>query len=114
MSLAWSTLKCKGSCIGSPVAAPKEDVVIFEVIGGRLLLNRNGFQSRVEPDQRPVVLSIDLFEIPQPRGHTLSFRIVEPLREPIEQIVVGVEVTVWMRARILVPFAAPGQRSFKD
>src|ERR1700682_5014365 len=80
----------------------------------RLLLDRHGFEVRVKPNQRPKVFRVNLTKLLQPLSHTLGLAALEALRQAIEQIVIGMKMSLRMSAWILLVFAGARQWSFED
>jgi hypothetical protein len=87
--------------------------VIREVVPGLLLLDRDRFELRVIPNEGPEVLSIDLTEPFQPFGHALRFAALKSLRHSIKQVVVRIEMSLRMRARVFVALVRARQRAFE-
>src|SRR5258705_4019052 len=86
----------------------------WKVMPSRSLLDRHGFEVRIKPNQRPKVFRVNLIESLQPLSHALRLAALKTLRQAIEQIVICVEMSLRMRARVLLPFAGAGQWSFED
>src|SRR5712671_1503177 len=88
--------------------------MVGKIVPGGLSFDGNGFEFRVEPDQRPEVLRVNLTESIQPGGHTLRIAALEALRQAIEQVVVRMKMALRMSARVLLTFARARQRSFEN
>src|ERR1051325_1189100 len=113
MAFRRTTLKSKSGGVFRPIAAPIKHVVIREIVPGLLFLYGYRFELRVVPNQRPEILSIDLAEPFQPFGHALRFAALKSLCHPVEQVVVRIEMSLRMRARIFVTLVRARQRAFE-
>src|SRR5215204_7325847 len=91
VSLTGTTLEGKSSSILRPITAPEKHIVIFEVIGRRLLLNRHSLDAGLIPDQRPVIFGVDLVETLQPLSDTLRRAITKTVGQSVKQVVVCVK-----------------------
>src|SRR5687767_2632194 len=98
MPFGWTTLECEGRSIRTPIRTPIDDLVVSKVMRCGLLLDRHGLNGWVIPEQRPVVFSVHVSGLFQPRCNALGFTTAKALRHPVENVVVGVKSSPRMRA----------------
>src|SRR5438105_36984 len=100
MAFGWAAFESERRRVLRPIASPIEHVVIRKVVPRCLPLDGHSFQVRVVPNQRPEIFGVDLPKFLQPISHTLRLATVKALRDAIKQVVVSIEVSLRMGARI--------------
>src|SRR5882762_7527865 len=107
------TFESKGGRLFRPIAAPVDNIVIRKVVRSGLPLDSDGFQFCVVPNQRPKIFRVDVAKSLQPGGYALRLAALKPLRQPIEQVVVRIEMSLRMSSRILLAFVRAREWPFE-